>query len=179
MHFLVSYSSSFSEESNISFQYFAWVSKRIFGTYCEERTQEDSESPKSSKKNATNFLLLVMFSLVHSSIKVTEVIKITFFQFVKHSRFASAFVAFLKGYLISLTHWRWRRKEELLHTELFLRNRSFCYCREWSSPLGKKIQNRSALVSCNSFVRDNISNQIKLVRFGVGPQISFINKARI
>lgn len=46
-------------------------------------------------------------------------------------------------------------------------------------PFRKRDQNRSAQVSCNSFVRNNMSNQIKLVRFGVGPQISFINKARI
>lgn len=32
--------------------------------------------------------------------------------------------------------------------------------------------------SYNSFVSDNTSNSIKLVKFGVGPQI-FINKARI
>lgn len=38
----------------------------------------------------------------------------------------------------------------------------------------------SALVSYNiCFVRDNTSNPIKLVKFGIGPQISFINKAKI
>lgn len=114
--------------------------KGTFGTYSEERTQDDSESPQNSKKSATNFLLLVMFSLLHSSTSVTEVTKITFFQSVKHSIFASAFVAFLKGNLISLMHWRWGRREELLHMELFLKNRSFCYCREWCSPLEKETR---------------------------------------
>lgn len=63
--------------------------------------QDDSESPKSSKKSATNFLLLVnTFSPLYDSTKVTEVRKITFFQSMKHNISVSAFVAFLKGNLI-------------------------------------------------------------------------------
>jgi len=98
---------------------------------------------------------------------------------MKHNISASAFVAFLKGNFISLMHWRQGKRRELLHEELFFGSRSFCQCREWHSPLEKEIQSRSALVSYEIFVRDNTGNLTKLVKFGVSPQISFINKARI